>query len=75
MRVSESSSSIHTRLRLIHVDKYRIVVEGNWAKFTQSKEQAQLKDMLLATGDRELVEVGFDGVTYVSGSELLTECV
>lgn len=37
-------------------NKFRIVEEGNWWKFTKSKENAQLKDFLLATGDRELVE-------------------
>ncbi|KAB2569917.1 N-glycosidase [Lasiodiplodia theobromae] len=36
--------------------KSRIVEEGNWWKFTSSKEQSQLRDRLLATGDRELVE-------------------
>ncbi|KAL0265092.1 hypothetical protein SLS55_001051 [Diplodia seriata] len=35
-------------------NKVRIVEEGNWWKFTSSKEKAQLADMLLATGDREL---------------------
>ncbi|OJD39821.1 uncharacterized protein BKCO1_2000242 [Diplodia corticola] len=37
-------------------NKLRIVEEGNWWKFTSSKEAARLADMLLATGDRELVE-------------------
>ena len=38
-------------------DKSRIVEEGNWWKFTSSKEHVQLKRKLLETGDRELVEV------------------
>ncbi|EKG20211.1 hypothetical protein MPH_02444 [Macrophomina phaseolina MS6] len=50
-------------------NKSRIVEEGNWWKFTKSKEKAQLTEMLLATDDRELVEaspydriwgIGFD---------------
>lgn len=44
-------------------NKSRIVEEGNWWKFTNSKEKAQLTEMLLATGDRELVEASpFDGI-------------
>lgn len=38
-------------------DKSRIVEEGNWWKFTNSKEKVQMKEKLLETGDRELVEV------------------
>lgn len=43
--------------------------EGNWWKFTSSKEKVQFKKGLLDTGDRELVEasptdriwgIGFD---------------
>jgi len=34
----------------------RIVEEGNWHKFCNAKEEVDLKDKLLATGDRELVE-------------------
>ncbi len=34
----------------------RIVEEGNWWKFTKSKEEG-MREMLLKTGDRELVEV------------------
>lgn len=50
-------------------DKSRIVEEGNWWKFTTSKEHDRFKKGLLATGDRELVEaspedriwgIGFD---------------
>ncbi|KAF2016183.1 DUF1768-domain-containing protein [Aaosphaeria arxii CBS 175.79] len=37
-------------------EKYRIVVEGNYLKFTKSKDADELRKMLLATGDRELVE-------------------
>ncbi|KAF2097538.1 DUF1768-domain-containing protein [Rhizodiscina lignyota] len=36
--------------------KSRIVEEGNWWKFTVSKEKHQIKEALLATGDREIVE-------------------
>ena len=38
-------------------DKSRIVEEGNYHKFTKSKESPQMLKMLLETGDRELVEV------------------
>lgn len=31
--------------------------EGNWLKFTSSKESVPLRQKLLDTGDRELVEV------------------
>ncbi|KAF2145160.1 uncharacterized protein K452DRAFT_244855 [Aplosporella prunicola CBS 121167] len=50
-------------------NKSRIVEEGNFYKFTHSKEKTQLAKLLLATGDRELVEaspydriwgIGFD---------------
>lgn len=34
----------------------RIVEEGNYHKFTISEDAASLKAMLLATGERELVE-------------------
>ncbi|KAF2084778.1 DUF1768-domain-containing protein [Saccharata proteae CBS 121410] len=49
--------------------KSRIVEEGNWHKFTRNKEQSQLAELLLKTGERELVEaspydriwgIGFD---------------
>ncbi|KAL8846226.1 MAG: hypothetical protein Q9221_008671 [Calogaya cf. arnoldii] len=36
----------------------RIVEEGNWNKFCSSKKGSKWRDMLLQTGDRELVEVG-----------------
>ena len=36
-----------------------IVEEGNWHKFTSSKEETQIAKRLLATGDRLLVEVRF----------------
>jgi predicted NAD-dependent protein-ADP-ribosyltransferase YbiA (DUF1768 family) len=39
------------------VDKSRIVEEGNYHKFTKGKESAEMAKLLLATGDRELVEV------------------
>lgn len=38
-------------------DKYKIVVDGNYHKFTKSKESTELRKKLLGTGDRELVEV------------------
>ena len=38
--------------------KEQIVEDGNWRKFTQSKE-GDMKKLLLETGKRELVEVGF----------------
>ena len=39
-------------------EKEKIVENGNWWKFTQPKEK-DLRPMLLETGQRELVEVGF----------------
>lgn len=38
------------------VGKLGIVVEGNYLKFTESEDAENLRRMLLATGDRELVE-------------------
>lgn len=37
-------------------DKFRIVEEGNYLKFTVSRDAKALREKLLATGDRELVE-------------------
>jgi len=37
-------------------NKLRIVTEGNYHKFTKTKSELKLKEKLLATGDRELVE-------------------
>jgi ribA/ribD-fused uncharacterized protein len=37
-------------------DKLKIVEEGNWHKFTISDDTAHLRQMLLATWERELVE-------------------
>ena len=45
-----------TEKKWIH-HKEAIVEQGNWLKFTQSREKAELTDKLLVTGDRELVEV------------------
>lgn len=39
-------------------NRERIVEEGNWNKFCHAKEEAGLKQKLLETGARELVEVG-----------------
>lgn len=39
------------------LDKSRIVEDGNFHKFTKSKEDLGLKRKLLETGERELVEV------------------
>jgi predicted NAD-dependent protein-ADP-ribosyltransferase YbiA (DUF1768 family) len=44
-------------LMLFEPDKSRIVEEGNYHKFTKSKNHEQMLKMLLDTGDRELVEV------------------
>jgi len=58
MRISFGTA--YMKLSMItncHTDKARIVEEGNWWKFTSSKEQLQMKKKLLSTGDRELVEV------------------
>jgi ribA/ribD-fused uncharacterized protein len=38
-------------------ERERIVEEGNWYKFTCATEKPGLKERLLSTGDRELVEV------------------
>lgn len=48
-------------LLLLHTDvdcadKLRIVEEGNYHKFTISEDAAALRSMLLATGERQLVE-------------------
>lgn len=44
----------------------KIVEDGNWWKFTQPKE-ADLKKLLLNTGERELVEVGGMGCISAGG--------
>lgn len=44
------------------VHREQIVEEGNWHKFCSSKMGSKWKDMLLQTGDRELVEVRKDYV-------------
>ncbi|MCJ1484610.1 hypothetical protein MMC06_004782 [Schaereria dolodes] len=53
-------------------NKEKVVEEGNWNKFINQKEKIRLKEKLLETGDRELVEaspfdriwgVGFDAQT------------
>lgn len=41
----------------LSADKSRIVEEGNYHKFTKSKSKPEMLKWLLATGDRELVEV------------------
>ena len=38
-------------------NREKIVEEGNWNKFCNAKEEAGLKQRLLETGARELVEV------------------
>lgn len=43
------------------IDKARIVEEGNLHKFTKGKESPEMLKKLLATGDRELVEVRLEG--------------
>ncbi|KAK5734433.1 hypothetical protein LTR17_008934 [Elasticomyces elasticus] len=43
-------------LTLALSDKSRIVEEGNYHKFTKSKTKPEMLGMLMATGDRELVE-------------------
>ena len=37
--------------------KLRIVEEGNYHKFTKSEDAENLKKLILATGEREIVEV------------------
>jgi ribA/ribD-fused uncharacterized protein len=41
---------------IVVTDKLRIVEEGNYHKFTISEDAESLRAMLLATGERELVE-------------------
>lgn len=43
-------------LMICDTDKMRIVTDGNMLKFTVSAEAERLRAMLLATGERELVE-------------------
>lgn len=38
-------------------NRERIVEEGNWNKFANAKDEVGLKQLLLDTGERELVEV------------------
>ena len=38
--------------------RVKIVEQGNWNKFCSSNKGSKWRDMLLKTGDRELVEVG-----------------
>ena len=54
---SESPKGMRDVTLTIFVDKSRIVEEGNYHKFTKSKNKEQMLKMLLDTGDRELVEV------------------
>lgn len=53
-------------LLTVSVDKSRIVEEGNYHKFTKSKESKHFTKMLLDTGDRELVEVSMIGCHKLS---------
>lgn len=46
-------------------DKSRIVEEGNYHKFTKSKDSSRMAKMLLDTGDRELVEVCMHRLDYM----------
>jgi ribA/ribD-fused uncharacterized protein len=43
-------------------EKSRIVEEGSWLKFTQSKNKDELKKLLLETGEKEIVEVSRNGM-------------
>ena len=43
--------------RVWEANKERIVEEGNWNKFSNPKEEADLGEKLIETGERELVEV------------------
>lgn len=40
-----------------NANRERIVEEGNWNKFCNAKNEVGLKQLLLDTGERELVEV------------------
>lgn len=57
MIIASFSLVIADALLIVSVDKSRIVEEGNYHKFTKSKESKHFTKMLLDTGDRELVEV------------------
>lgn len=46
--------------------------EGNYHKFTRAKESTEMLKMLLATGDRELVEVIHQCVVIVVSNVSLT---
>lgn len=49
----------------------KIVEDGNWNKFSNSRGGTKLKDMLVETGDRELVEVGsLNAVDSIADPEL-----
>jgi len=58
---SELATYLRRKLRflpsLCSIDKSRIVEEGNYHKFTKAKGASLMAKILLATGDRELVEV------------------
>ncbi|KAL9594183.1 MAG: hypothetical protein Q9219_007168 [cf. Caloplaca sp. 3 TL-2023] len=45
-----------------NMHREKIVEEGNWNKFCNSKEGSKLKGLLAGTGDRELVEVRKDHI-------------
>ncbi|KAL8745718.1 MAG: hypothetical protein Q9190_002190 [Brigantiaea leucoxantha] len=54
-----------------NANRERIVEEGNWNKFSNSKEELQLKQLLLNTDQRELVEVKIWGIGYSASNALL----
>jgi ribA/ribD-fused uncharacterized protein len=54
----------------VALDRCRIVEEGNYLKFTISKDAEKLRAMLLETGDRELVEASpFDRIWGIGFGE------
>ena len=56
--------ALHTADERNVPDKSRIVEEGNYHKFTNSKSNPGMAKKLLDTGDRELVEVVTLGFSY-----------
>lgn len=58
-RRSNGSSGGRTDDALNDIDKSRIVEEGNYHKFTKSKNDPKMLQKLLATGEREMIEVRY----------------
>ena len=59
MNVCCDGGNVHAIYHIANtsIDKSRIVEEGNYHKFTKSKNDPGMAKKLFDTGDRELVEV------------------